>query len=329
MNQITPLKIIFAGTPGFAATALQALIHSHHQIVAVYTQPDRPAGRGRKLTASPVKELAEKHNLDIYQPLTLRNEDEQKKLASLNADIMIVVAYGLLLPTPVLTSPRLGCINVHASLLPKWRGAAPIQRAILAGDKTTGITLMQMDEGLDTGNMLYKVEYPISEHDTSETVHDHLAELGAEALLHTLASLNEIKSEVQDSSLATYAHKIKKEEAQLDWNLSAQELAYKVRAFNPWPIASSNIGEKIVRFWQVEVLDNQIENATPGMIVNSSTAGIDIATKKGILRLLKLQLPGGKVLSAADILNAQREEFAKGKFFITHYSLGVIHEKQK
>jgi len=315
VNSINPLKIIFAGTPAFAATALQALIDSPHQIVAVYTQPDRPAGRGRKLTASPVKLLAETHHIPVHQPVTLRNKEEQEILANLNADIMVVVAYGLLLPTPVLVAPRLGCLNIHGSLLPKWRGAAPIQRAVLAGDTVTGITIMQMDEGLDTGNMLYKLEYSITENDTSETVYHHLAELGAKGILHTLSTLNELEPIVQDNTLATYAHKITKEEAQLDWNASAQELARKVRAFNPWPIAFAKMGNTIIRIWHAEAIERSTDNVPAGTIMNSSSAGIEVATQKGVLRILKLQLPGGKVLSVGDILNAHKTEFAKGQLF--------------
>lgn len=315
MNSINPLKIIFAGTPAFAATALQALIDSPHQIVAVYTQPDRPAGRGRKLAASPVKQLAETHNLPVHQPITLRNKEEQEKLANLNADIMVVVAYGLLLPSPVLVTPRLGCLNIHGSLLPKWRGAAPIQRAILAGDTVTGVTIMQMDEGLDTGNMLYKLEYPIAENETSETAYAHLAELGAKGILHTLSALNTLEPIVQDNSLATYAHKITKEEAHLNWNTPAQELSRKVRAFNPWPVTFAKMGNHVIRVWLAEAVDRSTENAPAGMIIDSSSAGIDVATQKGVLRLLKLQLPGGKILSVHDILNAHKTEFAKGQLF--------------
>lgn len=319
MKTAKPLNIIFAGTPEFAAISLQALIQSPHNIMAVYTQPDRPAGRGRKLTASPVKELALKHNIPVFQPLTLRDEEEQKKLASLNADLMVVVAYGLILPKAVLTAPKLGCINVHASLLPRWRGAAPIQRAILAGDVKTGVTIMQMDEGLDTGAMLYKVECPIHPVDTSETLHDRLAILGGEALLHTLEHLPELKPESQESANATYAHKIKKEEAQLDLDSSAEELARKVRAFNPWPVVFYELKKKdpamplkydmkpIIRVWEAIALTNE-ENKKLGTIF-SSPEGLDMTTQKGILRILKLQLPGGSVVSATDFYNGYASMF--------------------
>lgn len=315
MNQQQSFNIIFAGTPEFSVRTLQALIESPHNIIAVYTQPDRPAGRGRKLTASPVKQLAEKHQLSVYQPVSLRDEQEQKKFADLRADLMVVVAYGLLLPKAVLSAPRLGCINVHASLLPRWRGAAPIQRSILSGDSKTGITIMQMDEGLDTGAMLHKVECSIGPNDTSETLHDRLAELGAKALLDTLNHLADIKPEAQDNSLATYAQKIKKEEAQVDWTGSADEIVRKVHAFNPWPVAYFNMGENAVRIWEAEVLKEDVKNAVPGAIVQVSSRGIDVTTGNGILRLQKLQFPGGRAMSAADILNSRKTEFAIGNVF--------------
>ena len=215
----TPLRIIFAGTPEFSASCLDALLKTQHEIVAVYTQPDRPAGRGRKLRPSPVKTLAEQHQLPIFQPASLKHADEQVALQALNADLMVVVAYGLILPQPVLDAPRLGCINVHASLLPRWRGAAPIHRALLAGDDTTGITIMQMDAGLDTGDMLSKVECPIFADDTSGTLHDRLAELGAQALVDCLNPLaaGTLIPEAQDGSRACYAHKLEKQEGEIDW----------------------------------------------------------------------------------------------------------------
>ena len=305
------LNIIFAGTPEFSVKTLDALLHSQHKVTAVYTQPDRPAGRGRKLTPSPVKQLALQHNLPVHQPLTLRDAHEQKILADIQADLMIVVAYGLLLPLPVLQAPKFGCINVHASLLPRWRGAAPIQRAILAGDKTTGVTIMQMDQGLDTGAMLQKSECTIYPDDTSAILHDRLAVLGAEALLTTLNQLSLITPEAQNNSLATYAHKILKEEAKLAWNISAVELARKVRGFNPWPVTFIQHGEMIVRVWQAQALPQSC-SAEPGEIVAVSAQGIDIATVDGILRLEKIQLPGGRVLPVADILNSRAQDFSVG-----------------
>ncbi len=308
-------SIIFAGTPEFSAVTLAALLQSRHTIKAVYTQPDRPAGRGRKLTASPVKQLALQHQLPIYQPQTLKEIKEQDILKSLQADIMVVVAYGLILPLSVLKAPRFGCLNIHASLLPRWRGAAPIQRALLAGDAETGITIMQMDEGLDTGAMLYKTVCPITDKDTSQSLHDKLAKLGAEALLTTLDRLaaHTLQPESQDHSSATYAHKIAKEEANLDWKLSAQALDNKVCAFNPWPVAQTIVDNQVVRIWQAEVINQSVGASQPGTIIHVSPDGIDVATGENILRLQKLQLPGGRVLAAADILNAHKNDFSLGK----------------
>lgn len=303
------MNIIFAGTPEFSAHTLSALIASQHTICAVYTQPDRPAGRGRQLTASPVKTLALQHHLPVYQPSTLRDPMEQQKLADLKADVMVVVAYGLLLPKPVLIAPKWGCLNIHASLLPRWRGAAPIQRAVLAGDTKTGITIMQMDEGLDTGAMLYKIDCPITETDTSQSLHEKLAVMGSEAILHVLTHFTELNPETQNNTLATYAHKIKKEEAALDWQASAEELDRKIRAFNPWPVAffANNI-----RVWQAKVLAGESRHK-PGTILHAAVDGIDVATGRGVLRLLTLQFPGGRVLSVADILHARKNDFAVGK----------------
>jgi methionyl-tRNA formyltransferase len=312
LSVLPSYTIIFAGTPHFSVNALSALLNSRHQIKAVYTQPDRPAGRGRKLTASPVKELALQHQLPVYQPVTLRNEQEQQILNALQADLMIVAAYGLLLPLPILQAPRLGCINIHASLLPRWRGAAPIQRAILAGDAVTGVTIMQMNEGLDTGDMLYKVECDIEAQDTSLTLQTRLAELGASALLETLDQLTLLKHEPQENSQATYAHKITKEEAQLDWSLSAIELDRKIRAFIPWPVAFTQYGEQTIRIWEAETRPQQKAVSQPGTILAASADGIEIATGDGILCVKKLQLPGGKQLSVAEVLNARQNAFSIG-----------------
>lgn len=307
------LKLIFAGTPEFAATHLAALIDSQHQIVAVYTQPDRPAGRGRKLTAGPVKQLALQHDLLIRQPVTLKDPSEQQRLAELNADLMVVVAYGLILPAAVLEIPHLGCINVHASLLPRWRGAAPIQRAILAGDTETGITIMQMDKGLDTGDMLLVEKTPINTDDTAQSLHDRLAEIGAKTLLNALKQLSENKltPEPQDDSQATYAEKINKQEAAIDWQQDAEQIHRQVGAFNPWPVAQSVIENKTLRIWSTNVVEGQ-SGAEPGSVIDESKSGIDVATGKGLLRILKLQLPGGKPLAVSEFLNAHS---LKGKKF--------------
>jgi len=299
------LKIIFAGTPAFAADSLQALLDSGHDVLAVYTQPDRPAGRGRKLTASPVKALAQAHNLPVLQPVSLRDKEAQRILADSQADVLVVVAYGLILPGPVLVAPRLGCINVHASLLPRWRGAAPIQRAILAGDEQTGVTIMQMDEGLDTGDMLHKVMCPIDNTDTAGTLHDKLAVLGAAALCDTLKLLadNTAIPEKQDNIDASYAEKLQKAEAQIDWTQSAQVLSRTVRAFNPWPVAFTHIDNKNLRIWFAEAV-NTITDAAPGTVLTESREGIDVATGDGVLRIHQLQLPGSKTLDAGQFLNA-------------------------
>lgn len=255
------MRIIFAGTPDFAARHLDALLSSEHQVVGVFTQPDRPAGRGNKLTASPVKVLAQAHDIPVFQPKSLRPEENQSLVSSLQADVMVVVAYGLILPKAVLDMPKLGCINVHGSLLPRWRGAAPIQRSLWAGDAKTGITIMQMDVGLDTGDMLHKVECDILPEDTSASLYNKLAGLGPQGLLETLRQLADgtVKPEVQSEEHVTYAEKLSKEEARLDWNLSAEQLERCIRAFNPWPVSFFMIDEQPVKVWQAEC---QSEKAT-------------------------------------------------------------------
>lgn len=313
-----PLKIIFAGTPDFALEHLKALHQSSHQIIAVYTQPDKPAGRGNKLTQSPVKQFALANELPIFQPKTLRNEEAQQVLNAHNADVLVVVAYGLILPKAVLDAPKFGCINVHGSLLPKWRGAAPIQRSLWAGDKETGVTIMQMDEGLDTGDMLYKVYCPIEPKDTSACLYRKLASLAPSALLTVLDGLREKRfpPQKQTDELATYAHKLTKEEARLDWQLSAEQLARNIRAFNPWPMAfftirDENGKEQAIKVWQGEALAHQ--DAPAGTILSVDKKGIHIATKDGVLALLNLQPAGKKPMSVEAFLNGRNGWFNVGE----------------
>lgn len=307
------LRIIFAGTPNFAARHLGALLSSQHKIVGVFTQPDRPAGRGNKLTPSPVKILAEHHGIPVFQPKSLRPEENQHLVADLNADIMVVVAYGLILPAAVLAMPRLGCINVHGSLLPRWRGAAPIQRSVWAGDEKTGITIMQMDIGLDTGAMLHKIECAIQPEDTSATLYDKLAQLGPQGLLITLQQLaaGTALAEVQNETQATYAEKLSKEEAKLDWTLSATQLERCIRAFNPWPVSYFIVDEQPIKVWQAQVLPAG-EDAEPGTIIHADKHGIQVATADGVLNITQLQPAGKKAMSAADLLNSRREWFIPG-----------------
>ena len=306
------LNIIFAGTPDFAARHLDALLSSGHNVVGVFTQPDRPAGRGNKLTASPVKQLAEQHNLPVFQPKSLRPEENQQLVADLRADVMVVVAYGLILPAPVLAMPRLGCINVHGSLLPKWRGAAPIQRSLWAGDSETGVTIMQMDVGLDTGDMLYKLACPIGPEDTSATLYSKLAELGPEGMLVTLSQLADgtAKPEVQDESLVSYAEKLSKEEAKLDWSLSATQLERCIRAFNPWPVSYFTVDDQPVKVWKATVLPHLDRH--PGKILQADKNGIQVATADGVLNIEELQPAGKKPMKAQDLLNSRREWFTPG-----------------
>ena len=311
-----PLRIIFAGTPEFAATHLKALIDSEHQLIAVYSQPDRPAGRGKKLRASPVKQLAEAAGIPVHQPVSLRVEQEQQKLAELNADVMVVVAYGLILPKAVLDAPKLGCLNVHGSVLPRWRGAAPIQRAIEAGDKETGITIMQMDEGLDTGAMLATSRCAIGPQTSSATLHDSLAALGPPLLLEVLDNLVDFQSRavVQQDELATYAQKILKPEAELDWREDAVVLDRTIRAFNPFPVCFGTLGSERIKFWQAQPLAADAAEP-PGTITQADKEGILVSCGAGQLLLQRLQLAGGKPLTAAQLLNARSELFAVGHRF--------------
>jgi len=308
-----PLKIIFAGTPDFAVPPLKALIDSPHEVVAVYTQPDRPAGRGRKLTPSPVKACALENAIPVYQPEKLKQIEDQQPLIELKADLMVVVAYGIILPKVILDAPRLGCINIHASLLPRWRGAAPIQRAILSGDSETGITIMQMDEGLDTGDMLLKKVCPIEANDTGSSLHGRLSGMGAEALMEALPGIidGSLQPEKQDDSLANYAEKLQKSEALIDWSKPATAIQAQVNAFNAWPVAQTPIDIKqdgkpqMMRVWQVQALDNiDVSKQPPGKVLNCDRQGIDVVTGKGVLRLLQIQMPGKKPMDVQAFVNA-------------------------
>jgi methionyl-tRNA formyltransferase len=302
------MKIIFAGTPQFAASALAALL-KEHQVVAVLTQPDRPAGRGMQLAASAVKQLALTHNLTVLQPATLKTEGIQRIIAALDADVMVVAAYGLILPKAVLQLPRHGCLNIHASPLPRWRGAAPIQRAILAGDHETGITIMQMDEGLDTGDMLLRNVCPIEANDTAQTLHDKLAGLGASSILEVLGLVqkNRLTPIKQDNDAACYASKLSKSEAQIDWQQEAQQIERAVRAYNPFPMCHANLNGVGIKIWQAEVcLENGEvgKRSNPGSVIAVDKRGITVACGKDALRLETLQRPGGKAQPAAQFLQA-------------------------
>lgn len=300
------LRVIYAGTPDFAVPALAALHASDHEVIAVYTQPDRPAGRGRKLATSAVKQFATEAGLPVYQPLSLKDPVAQQELASLDADIMVVAAYGLILPVSVLETPTLGCINIHGSLLPRWRGAAPIQRAIETGDAETGITIMQMAKGLDTGDMLLKKAVPIGPDTIAATLHDELARLGAEGVLEVLPELcdGSLCGEVQDASQANYAAKITKEEAAIDWSQPAAVIARKVAAFNPFPIAFTTLGGKPLRIWRAHLSDERVAGE-PGTVTVSPSQEILVATGEGTLSLDSLQLPGKKALDVKTFLNGR------------------------
>lgn len=306
-----PLRILFAGTPDFAAQHLQALIDTDHQIVGVLSQPDRPSGRGRKTLPTAVKSVALENGIPVWQPVSLRTEENQAALQRFNADLMVVVAYGLLLPKAVLDTPRLGCINVHGSLLPRWRGAAPIQRAIMAGDTLSGVTIMQMDEGLDTGDMLAITECPILPNDASHDLHDRLITIGCPVLLSVIDQLAQgtaIPVE-QNNDQAVYAHKLSKEAAQIDWSASAQTCHNLIRGLNPWPIATTQLGESTLRIWSALVEASTGNAKPPGTLLTLNKKGISVQCGDGILRITAAQLPGGKALSAADLLNSRRPLF--------------------
>ena len=312
------MKIIFAGTPEFAATALAALLRTEHEIVAVYTQPDRKAGRGQKLTASAVKQLALEHHLSVYQPLHFKSSTEeglaaQAELKALNADVMVVAAYGLILPQVVLDTPKYGCLNIHGSLLPRWRGAAPIQRAIATGDIETGVTIMKMAAGLDTGDMMYKTLCPISAEDTSASLHDKLALQGAEAIVAVLESEQTLQHyleirEVQDESLTVYAHKLSKAEAQIDWTQPAAAIDRNIRAFNPWPVAFTPLDDSNnLRIWNSSLSKQNASNALPGEVIALDKDGVHVMCgDQHAICITNLQWPGGKALNAVQINQTQK-----------------------
>jgi methionyl-tRNA formyltransferase len=305
---MTSLRIVFAGTPEFAVPALEALHAAGHRIVAVYTQPDRPAGRGRAIAASPVKQRALHLGLPVEQPVTLKSAAAQEQLAAYAPDVVIVVAYGLLLPQAVLDIPRLGCLNIHASLLPRWRGAAPIQRAVQAGDERSGVSIMQMEAGLDTGPELLRREIALAPRETGGSLHDRLAPLGAEAIVAALPgwAAGTLRAVPQPEAGATYASKLHKEEANLNWSRPAIELDRQVRAFNPWPVAVTTLAGEPVRVWQAQPWPvAATPAAAPGMVVSAADGRILVATGDGLLELQTLQFAGRKPLAARDVLNSR------------------------
>lgn len=309
------LKIIFAGTPDFAAVHLQGILAAgEHDVIAVYSQPDRPAGRGKKLKPSPVKQLALEHNIPVYQPLNFKSAEDQEALKDLNADLMVVVAYGLLLPKVILDAPRLGCINVHASLLPRWRGAAPIQRAIEAGDSETGVIIMQMDEGLDTGDMLLEARCSITATDTGGSLHDKLADIGVPALNQALRQLasGSATATRQDDSQSCYAAKINKQEQAIDWRQPAVELERKIRAFNPFPVAYCSLSGERIKIWQAAVTP---ESGPPGQILHADKKQIVVGCGQGSLALQIIQLPGGKALDIPAVMNSKADLFTTDTCF--------------
>lgn len=311
-----PLRIVYAGTPEIASTILQQLLVADENIVALYTQPDKPAGRGRKLTMSPVKVLGLKHGIDLFQPASLKDLDAQQQLQALRPDLMIVMAYGLILPQAVLDIPTLGCINIHTSLLPRWRGAAPIQRAILAGDKKTGVSIMQMEAGLDTGPVIYQDAIDITENETSQSLHDKLASVGGSAILHTLQLLREDRWQPtnQDDVDACYAAKIDKTEAHIDWQQTAVAIERQIRGFYPWPVAYTTLADQRLRIYQGKVLAENSDQP-PGTIIGVAPSGLSVATGQGMLQLQRVQLPGGKPLAIKDLLNAYQDKFSLGACF--------------
>ena len=317
----TPLRVVFAGTPAFAAGHLTELLASEHQVVAVYTQPDRPAGRGKQLTASTVKAVAQEHAIPVFQPVSLRSPEEEAALQALKPDVMVVVAYGLLLPKNILDVPAFGCINVHASLLPRWRGAAPIHRAIEAGDQETGVTIMRMDEGLDTGAMLMIEKTTITASHTTGTLTDELETLGAKTLIATLdalpALLNEAVDQPEDG--ITYAHKIAKAEAIIDWSQSTASITQKIRALNPAPGCFTLLGDQRIKLWEASAVSNDGgANSAPGTIISLNKEGLIVSTGDGLLSITRLQLPNKKPLSIAEIVNGNPAPLSPGNQFGNH-----------
>ena len=292
------MRVIFAGTPDFAASALAALIEAGHEILVVLTQPDRPKGRGMKLTPSPVKTLALQHELPVWQPENLKDMAIQQQLRDLQADVMVVAAYGLLLPAMVLDIPQYGCLNIHASLLPRWRGAAPIQRAIEAGDAESGVCIMQMDVGLDTGDVLLSRSTPITEVTTAAQLHDDLAVIGAQAIVEALAKLPELTAMPQPEAGVTYAQKLSKADAEIDWALGAKQIHAKIRALNPVPGAWSSLNEQVIKIWASKVLE-QSSDAAIGSIVAADKQGIAVQTGAGVILITELQASGSKRMAAA------------------------------
>lgn len=308
------LNIVFAGTPEFAVPTLKTLIHSEHRVIAVYTQPDRPAGRGQRLHVSPVKLIAESHNIPVCQPKSLRDVNEQNALRALKPDVMVVVAYGLILPAAILSIPRFGCINIHPSLLPRWRGAAPIQRAIESGDKETGITIMQMDKGMDTGPILKQENYLYRGDETAGELHDLFSYRGAELLLDVLEECekNLTTPLSQNNSLATYANKVEKEEAMIDWHQSAKTIAYKIRAFHSWPVTHTIFHNKMLRIWEANAL-NEKTKLSPGTLIRIEKKLFCVATGAGVLEISSVQLPGKKQVSASDFIHGYGDQLVPGK----------------
>ena len=299
------MRIVFAGTPYFSVPALQMLIDSEHEVCAVYTQPDRPAGRGRKLTPSPIKNLALSVDIPVFQPETLKTEEDLKQLALCDADLMVVVAYGIILPQNVLDTPKLGCINIHGSLLPRWRGAAPIHRAVMAGDKMTGVTIMNVIKKLDAGDMLHKEECAIEPNHTSSDLHDRLSDLGALGLQKVLGQMESgsLVAEKQDEALVTYAEKLEKSEAMLDWALSAVEVDRQIRGLNSWPVAQTLFKGKVMRVWKAELTED-VSDFPSGTIIRQGKLMKVVTGDGGVVDLLEIQLPGGKRMEIHAFLNS-------------------------